>query len=249
MKKTFALLSFLFFLFSLNSPIQAQIKKKVTVKASANAKVEETEKKEKPIQETIPPVNPPKKNESELSKLNSEILDEINLFRTDPIAYVQFLEEFKDKFDGNYLQLSSTSKIPTVEGVAAVDEAINEISKIKPLKPFIFSAELSKAADDHIKDMIEKSFFSHRGSDGNTPDFRIAKYLKISQSEIRENLSSGNKNARAIVISWLVDDGSTRRGNRLSLVSQNLKFIGISTGINKEKMTLAVAAFSSDNRK
>lgn len=238
----FNLSLFFLFIFAADQTVFAQVRK-VTASASATADVKDGKKPENKTQ-----IQPPKTS-AVSPTLNAEILAEINLFRTDPANYVQYLEELKDNYDGNILQKSATVKIPTVEGIAAVNEAIKEISQAKPLKPFTFSPELAKAAEDHVADMIEKSFFSHKGSDGNTPDFRIGKYLNTSASEVRENLSLENETAREIVLAWLIDDGSTRRGNRKSLLSPTLKFVGIATGKNKEKMILAVATFSSDNRK
>lgn len=233
-----SLFALLFFVFDFQ--ISAQVK--ATASATGEVAKDKDKKKDK--------VTPETKIEKPVSQnLNEEILREINLFRANPKSYIPYLTERKSFYDENILTLENGQKVVTFEGVAAVDDAIKEISLSNSLKPFTLSAELSKAANDHLTDMIKNSLFSHKGSDGNMPDFRIKKYLNISQSEIRENLALDNKNAREVVIAWLIDDGSVKRGNRKSLLSPTLNFIGIATGKNKEEKDLAVATFSSDNRK
>lgn len=227
-------------IFALNLQISAQVK--ATASATGEVAEDKNKKTDKIIAET-------KIEKPSSQDLKAEILKEINLFRANPKDYITYLTERKSFYNGNTLTLANGEKVVTFEGVSAVDEAIKEISISSSLKPFTLSAELSKAANDHLADMIKNSFFSHQGSDGNTPEFRIKKYLNITQSEIRENIASDRKNAREIVLGWLIDDGSLRRGNRKSLMSPTLNFIGIATDKNKEEKDLAVATFSSDNRK
>lgn len=226
--------------FALDLQISAQVK----ATASATGEVAEDKNKKTDKITVATKIEKPVSQDS-----NAEILKEINLFRANPKSYITYLTERKSFYNGNTLTLANGEKVVTFEGVSAVDEAIKEISFSNSLKPFTLSAELSNAANDHLADMIKNSFFSHKGSDGNTPDFRIKKYLNISQSEIRENLATDHKNAREIVLGWLIDDGSVKRGNRKSLLSPTLNFIGIATGKTKEEKNLAVATFSSDNRR
>lgn len=231
-----SLFALLFISFDLK--ICAQVK--VTASASGNVS-EEKKKVQKTPEGKIN--NPVEQN------LTIEILNEINLLRTNPKNYIAFLNERKDFYDDKLLSLENETSIITFEGISAVDESIKELSAAEPLKPLTFSAELSKAANDHLTDMIANSFFSHKGSDGQTPDLRVEKYLNISQSEIRENLALSKKTAREIVLTWLIDDGNARRGNRQSILSPTLNFIGIAAGKTKEDKTLIVATFSSDNCK
>lgn len=243
MLKTAAIL-FTLSLFTLSFAFNFQISAQVKSKASATGEVAKDKDKKKEN------VTPKTNIDKPLSQsLNDEILKEINLFRANPKNYITYLTERKSLYNENILTLENGQKIVTFEGIAAVDDAIKEISLSNSLKPFTLSAELSKAANDHLADMIKNSLFSHKGSDGNMPDFRVQKYLNISQSEIRENLALDRRNVREIVLSWLIDDGSAKRGNRKSLLSPTLNFIGIATGKNKEEKDLAVATFSSDNRK
>ncbi|MCD9187596.1 MAG: CAP domain-containing protein [Pyrinomonadaceae bacterium] len=243
MPKTAAIL-FTLSLFSLSFAFNFQISAQVKSNASATGEVAKDKDKKKDN------VTPETKIDKPLSQsLNDEILKEINLFRANPKSYAAYLTDRKSLYNENILTLENGQKIVTFEGIAAVDDAIKEISISNSLKPFILSAELSKAAKDHLADMSKNSFFSHKGSDGNMPDFRIRRYLNISQSEIRENLALDRKNAREIVLGWLIDDGSAKRGNRKSLLSPTLNFIGIATGKTKDEKDLAVATFSSNNLK
>lgn len=234
-------LSFFLLLFpATDSQIFAQVK----VTASASGEVAK-DKNKKPVQ-PLPEIKIDTPLEQDLT---AEILKEINLLRANPTNYITYLNGRKDFYDDKILSLKNETSIVTFEGVSAVDESIKALAGVKSLQPLTFSTELAKAANDHLNDMIANSFFSHKGTGGNTPDLRVEKYLNISQSEIRENLASGKKTAREIVLTWLIDDGSVRRGNRQSLLSQTLNFIGIAAGKNKENKVLVVAVFSSDNRR
>lgn len=236
----FNIFALTFFILAAPRDAFSQIKKGRTT-ASATATVAEKKASEKPKSDA--------KKEADAQNLSKEMLNEINLLRANPQAYVKFLNERKDLYEDKSLMIEKGVFIETNEGVAAVDDAVKTLAAAKPLKPLILSAELTRAAGDHLKDMLQNSFFSHKGSDGSTPDARVEKYLNIERSEIRENLALSRETARSIVLSWLIDDGSARRGNRQSLLSPTLKFIGIAAGKNGDEMNVIVATFSSDNRK
>ena len=53
-----------------------------------------------------------------------ETIDEINLARANPAAYLKFLEQFRPSYRGQEIHYPDGSELVTNEGVAALDEAI-----------------------------------------------------------------------------------------------------------------------------
>ena len=79
--------------------------------------------------------------------LAGQVLAEINLARTAPRTYAGFLREFRGLFHGTYYLLpGSTTRMLTTEGTKAVDEAVRNLSRQKPLPPLAWSDGLAGAA-------------------------------------------------------------------------------------------------------
>ena len=57
-----------------------------------------------------------------------------------------------------------------------------------------WNKKISKAAEDHTKDIGPKGIFEHEGSDGCSPYDRVIKYGK--SSFVGENLASGEYDGR-----------------------------------------------------
>lgn len=176
-------------------------------------------------------------------KLEDEILKEINTLRENPQAYVKYLEEMRKSFRGTNFKNAAGVDVISIEGVKAVDEAITALKTQTPLPVLKMSEGLSKAANKHHQDMIQKDFFGHKGSDNSLPDDR-AKLFGTALSGVNENLMEGSKSAREIVLQTLVDDGFASRNHRKNLLSPQFKLIGISAG-ETNKRSLCVLVFAS----
>lgn len=166
------------------------------------------------------------------SSLESEILKELNTLRANPQSYIQYLEEMKKSFTGKFFKNSDGASVATVEGIAAVDETIDFLKKHASVSAFVFSKGLTKAANQHLQDMVKNGFFSHRGTDQSMPLDRVGRYG--TTVSVSENMTEGSKSAREIILQMLISDGLVNRNQRKNLLDPQLKLIGISTGEGKK---------------
>jgi uncharacterized protein YkwD len=180
-----------------------------------------------------------------LNALETKILAEINELRTDPSAYVKYLEQMKSNFNGNTLKLSDGMQLVTNEGAAAVNDAITFLKAARPLSVFRLSPGLTKAARDHLQDLIKKDMAGHKGSDGSLPPQRVERYGQWSVT-VKENISYLAQTPRDIVINMLLDDGNPKREHRKNLLSKDLKVVGLAVGDGKTYGRLCVIVFAGE---
>jgi uncharacterized protein YkwD len=62
-------------------------------------------------------------------------------------------------------------------GEQAVIRRINDVRAQYRLAPVHFSRGLSRAADAHTRDMLQRDFFAHESSDGTPFDRRVHRYV------------------------------------------------------------------------
>ncbi len=86
------------------------------------------------------------------SRFEEGVFTELNRFRSDPAAYAEYLRDYRPRFEGKLLVSNDDSEIDimTREGVAAVDEAIRDLRREKPLVELEWSDALARAAADHV---------------------------------------------------------------------------------------------------
>ncbi|HWW56314.1 MAG TPA: CAP domain-containing protein, partial [Sphingopyxis sp.] len=86
------------------------------------------------------------------SRFEEGVFAELNRFRSDPAAYAEYLRDYRPRFEGKLLVSDDDSEIDimTREGVAAVDEAIRDLRREKPLAELEWSDALARAAADHV---------------------------------------------------------------------------------------------------
>ncbi len=162
-----------------------------------------------------------------LSPAEVEIIDEMNLARTEPQKYVAFLEEYKKYYKGNVFAPPWNQRgLMTVEGVAAVDEAVNFLRAAKPLPALDIARGLCLAAKDHALDLAVKGTTGHKGSDGSMPNTRMDRYGRWD-SVNSESIVYEVTTARQIVIGMIIDDGVANRGHRRNLFDSNHRVAGI----------------------
>jgi uncharacterized protein YkwD len=163
-----------------------------------------------------------------MSQLEKEIVDEMNLARTEPQKYAAFVEEFKKYYDGNRLMIPGRKKaLVTNDGIAAVDEAIGFLRAAQPLPAFGVAKGVCSAAADHARDLAGKGITGHRGSDGSTPNARVDRY-GAWDAVIGETVVYEVSTARQIIIALIIDDGVPNRGHRRNIFDPNYHVTGIS---------------------
>jgi len=155
------------------------------------------------------------------------------MVRTNPAEYARrFLVPLRSYYRNRVLQYPGEIAIQTSEGIRALDECIKEL-QVKKLLPSLSPKKgLTLAARDHVKDQAITGAIGHTGSDKSTIFDRLNRYGKWNISA-GENINYGNKDARRIVTTLLIDDSVTSRGHRINLLNSNFKFVGVSVVAHK----------------
>jgi uncharacterized protein YkwD len=163
--------------------------------------------------------------------LEQAILQETNLLRRDPRAYARKLAALRPSYQGNrILRGPNQPAIATVEGVAALDEAIAALRKGPRRLPRLARSQgLELAARAHADDLARSGGLGHEGSDGSSPAKRVTR-VGTWDGLVAENISFGPIDAEEIVIGLIVDDGVPDRGHRDVLLTRELFFAGVACG-------------------
>jgi uncharacterized protein YkwD len=161
--------------------------------------------------------------------VQASVLAEINLARTQPARFAEFLAARRPYFSGRMLRLPGRIDLRTQEGLPALDEAIAFLRSARPLPPLTHSPRLARAAADHVRDQGPDGLISHAGSDGSSPFQRMDRYVKWT-GHAGENISFGPQSGREIVLQLIVDDGVFDRGHRISLFTPTFRKAGVAFG-------------------
>jgi uncharacterized protein YkwD len=186
-----------------------------------------------------------------LSPIEREVLAETNRLRQDPKQYAAELENLKQYYDGLLLKLPDFPTLETVEGVAAVDEAIAALRRTRSLPQLTPSEGMSLGARDHVKDMGDRGTTGHYGSDGSDPFTRISRYgnwqIVPGKSVAGENISfSPIHIAHWHILQWLIDDGVANRGHREALLRPEYQRAGVACGTHSVYENMCVMEYASD---
>ncbi len=167
-----------------------------------------------------------------LSELERDVVEELNLARTQPKKYAEFLMSYAQHFVGREIRESGQTNLLTREGISAVNEAIRFLKNQKPLSPLTASKGMSRAAADMVRMQEPTTQIGHKGRDGSTFAERISRYGTWNGS-CSENIDYGNNTARRIVMALIVDDGVSSRGHRKSIFEPGFKRVGVAFGHHK----------------
>mmetsp|Transcript_241 Transcript_241/g.832 ORF Transcript_241/g.832 Transcript_241/m.832 type:complete len:286 (+) Transcript_241:47-904(+) len=179
-----------------------------------------------------------------LTAYELEIFDTINQARTNPQRMVERLEEMKQYYtDDNCFRYPGEPTLRTKEGVAAVDEAIEELRALiaAPLAPMALWKGLIYSCRDHVSDQwrAENSPTGHQGTDNSNPPARGSRYGEWGLL-CGEALSYGEKEPFRVVAYLLVDDGREERPHRKRLLGMEVLCAGVAAGAHKRCGSLAV---------
>lgn len=175
-----------------------------------------------------------------LSTLEQDVVDEMNYARTAPAAYAQLLQERRQYYRGDRLELPG--EVPIVgltEGVAAVDDAIRDLRAIsRPLEALGASDGLSRAAKDLVNEQ------SRSGATGHDDwQIRINRYGE-SGCITAENVSYGYNTARNVVMQLIIDDGSPNRGHREAILNPDLQVTGVACGSHPQYRSMCTIPYA-----
>ena len=160
----------------------------------------------------------------------AQVEAELNLARTAPRQYAQIVT-------------SRALGHRHIEGDRVVEEAVRFLEKARALPPLTRSEGLSASALSHVLDVGSSGARGHTGSDGSTPWKRMARFGRWS-GHAAENISYGERDARGVVVSLLLDDGVRDRGHRQNIFSRDLLRVGIACGSHAGFGTMCVMDFA-----
>jgi uncharacterized protein YkwD len=186
-----------------------------------------------------------------LSPIEREVLAETNRLRQNPKEYADELQNLKQYYEGSLLKLPGFPALETIEGVAAVDEAIAALRSTRSLSQLTPSPGMSLGAKDHVKDMGDRGTTGHYGSDGSDPFIRISRYgnwqIVPGKSIAGENISfSPIHIAHWHILQWLIDDGVANRGHREALLRAEYNRAGVACGAHSVYKNMCVMEYASD---
>lgn len=163
-----------------------------------------------------------------LTDTEKEIIREMNMVRTNPKLYVNYLREEIKYYDGK-IRVKQDERIRTQEGIAAITECIRYLEKAKPTGILKVDKELYKASKDHAEDQSKTTAkVGHYGKDRSNPLTRIKRYYKGMFTSVAENIAYGQGEARDIVMQLLIDDGVPNRGHRENIMNPTFDACGVS---------------------
>lgn len=187
-----------------------------------------------------------------LSPLEKDLVQEINLARTQPKAYAAFLEQLRPNYKGGRGQGPGRTTVTqdgqttliTAEGPKALDEAIAFLRSTPPLPPLEVSKGMSRGARDHVKEQERTGTIGHQWRDGSQPGDRVNRYGRW-QGTISENIAFGMDSARSMTVALIIDDGVPSRGHRKNIFDARARVIGVACGSHRTGQNLCVTTFAT----
>ena len=177
------------------------------------------------------------------SRFEEGVFAELNHFRSDPAAYAEYLRDYRPRFEGKLLVSNDDSEIDimTREGVAAVDEAIRDLRREKPLVELEWSDALARAAADHVAVQSRSGAVGHY-TRGSGPGERMK--ARGGGPYVNEVITYGHHSPEGVVDQLLIDDGVPDRGHRHSLLRPEHRFAGVACGRHPVHRTMCVTLMS-----
>jgi uncharacterized protein YkwD len=176
--------------------------------------------------------------------LSRQVLDEINLARSAPRTYAGYVRELRGRFRGkSYMLPGSSSRVTTIEGRAAVDEAIKHLSRQKPLPTLGWSDGLAAAAAELAEEQGSSGATGHVGRQSRGMKERIERHGRWER-QIGENIGYGPRSAREMVMQLIIDDGVKGRGHRKNIFAKAFTTAGVACGPHPSFDTMCVIDFS-----
>lgn len=160
-------------------------------------------------------------------KLAHDIIEEINLARQVPNAFVAGLVGRLEHFNGMMYEYPGQVPLETYEGDKAVNEAIEFMKNQESIPVMVHHKELSVAAQSHAEELSQTTEPSHVGANSMTPAQRISKTCKWAKVAA-ECIDVASTTANDVVCSMIIDDGNEERSNRKVIFSKNIRLMGVS---------------------
>lgn len=167
-----------------------------------------------------------------ITDVNREIIEEINLARTNPIEYAAKLERFSTQLNNLNKLMVGNEEMYFREGISIFEETIQFLLELKPLPPVENIEGLDESANElllvmKMEEGVNKSEFSKTHMDlENRLD-----HFGLFFGEFSEMINYGILNPELIVMNFALCDKDKNRTDRKILFNELFKYIGISNGI------------------
>jgi len=178
-----------------------------------------------------------------LSAMEREVLDEINVARTNPLKYAEFAKDLRNSMAGRMIKRPGKPTILSQEGIAAVDETIGFLSSVRFVTALSPSRGLSMAAQNLARNQGPKGTIGHEGPDGSQVNHRADRYGEWT-ALIGENINYGAETPRELVLALIIDDGVPSRGHRKNIFNPMFRMIGIACGPHAKFSSMCVMDFA-----
>ncbi len=141
------------------------------------------------------------------------MIDELNLVRTLPKVYVQYVDDF----------IKDMQELHQPQAVEYATELKEILKTMTPCPALAVSECVFTAAKKHALEQKPKGDIDHQGKDGLMAWDRVPKECPM-MTDGGECLVGGGKTVRRSVLLLLVDEGSAKRGHRSTILDPTWKF-------------------------
>lgn len=173
------------------------------------------------------PLNTGVNNVYFLTNMEKEIVMELNVVRTGPKRYADFLKSLKGRPQWNQ----------------GLDETILFVEKKEPLPPFRISKGLSLAARNLLNDRGPEGLTGHVGKDGKSIFERMNTYGQWD-GKAGEYLGYGYTEAEALVARMAIDEGSAVKDSQQYIFDRDFLVVGVACGPHKSYRIMCVIDFA-----
>jgi hypothetical protein len=177
------------------------------------------------------PLNAGVSDSAFLTDLEKAIINKLNVVRSHPKQYAEFLKSLDGKSHWN----------------KGLDEATVFIEKTNLLPPFKASRGLSRAAQILVNDRGPDGLTGHTLQDGTTMLDRMNTYGRL-EGKAGEYLGYGYSEAEALVARIAIDEGAAGSEGNLYLFDNNFLIIGVACGPHKTRRTMCAIDFAHSFR-
>ena len=166
-----------------------------------------------------------------------DLFKELNELRRDPKGYSYKVLKYKGYLEGNILRIPGVlAGIKTEEGAAAFDEAIEFLKNASPAEEMIPSKGLFYIASDFLQ-LVQKE--DPNNLNNNDMESIISRHGSFIGNFSR-SMEFGGSSAEQVIVNLIVSDGDKTRGQRITLLNNNLKKVGIAHGKHDTYKTASI---------
>lgn len=167
--------------------------------------------------------------------LDADVLDELNLARTEPQAYAEALEDaaWRSRAAGAY------------DDPAAFQEAVGFLRRQRALPPLGADPALEGAAHSHADYQGREGGFGHDGPRGETLGERLRRHGAFAMM-MAEDISYGYASPREVVLQLIVDSGVPGRGHRANIFNPAFREAGVACGPHRVYGAMCVVDFAGN---